>query len=101
MSATHATLLELVLVCDERKTWVEDGAASLEMWLATHVGIAWRTAAQYVRVARALEARPTVSEKFFAGALSWDKVQALAVFTTPEDESAWAEKATWTTVAVL
>jgi hypothetical protein len=101
MSATHATLLELVLVCDERKTWVEDGAASLESWLATQVGIAWRTAAQYVRVARTLEERPTISQKFFAGALSWDKVRALVVFTTPEDESEWAEKATWTTTATL
>src|SRR4029078_2812026 len=48
-----ATLMDLILVCDERKTWFEDGAQSLESWLATDAGIAWRTAAECVRVARA------------------------------------------------
>src|SRR5947209_3724402 len=75
-NATVATKLELISICDERKTWVEDGCASMESWVAQRLGVAWRTGADLVRAARALEDRPTLAEAFASGALSWDKLRA-------------------------
>jgi hypothetical protein len=57
-NATVATKLELISLCEERKTWVEDGCASMENWVAQRLGVAWRTGAELVRTARALEVRP-------------------------------------------
>jgi hypothetical protein len=92
-NASRSTLLELVAVCEERKTWVEDGAPSIESWVAMRLGIAWRTAAELVRVARATQALPKVSTVFATGALSWDKMRAVAVVATPDDDAEWAEAA--------
>jgi len=100
-NATVATKLELISICDERKTWVEDGCASMENWVAQRLGVAWRSAAELVRVARALEDRPALCDSFAAGGLSWDKLRALVVVTTPDDESEWAERAPAMTVAEL
>jgi hypothetical protein len=100
-SATIATKLELISICDERKTWVEDGCASMESWIAQRLGVAWRTGAELLRVARALESRPALTELFASGGLSWDKLRALVVFTTPSDEAEWAERAPAMTVAEL
>ena len=85
-NATVATKLELISICDERKTWAEDGCASMESWVAQRLGVAWRTGAEMVRVARALEERPVLAETFASGARSWDKVRALVVVATPDDE---------------
>src|SRR5438067_1652413 len=60
----------------ERKVWAEDGCASVESWVAMRLGMAWRTAAEMVRVARSLDERPAIAEVFASGALSWDKVRA-------------------------
>src|SRR5438874_7323624 len=100
-NATVATKLELISVCDERKTWVEDGCASMENWVAQRLGVAWRTGAELVRVARALEERVVQAEAFASGALSWDKLRALVQLTTPENEADWTERAPAMAVAEL
>jgi len=100
-NATVATKLELISICDERKTWVEDGCASMESWVAQRLGVAWRTGADLVRAARALEDRPTLAEAFASGALSWDKLRALVQISTPDDEAGWTTKALAMTVAEL
>jgi hypothetical protein len=100
-NATVATKLELISLCEERKTWVEDGCASMENWVAQRLGVAWRTGAELVRTARALEERPVLAEAFASGALSWDKLRALVTITTPENDGEWTEKAPSMTVAEL
>jgi len=100
-NATVATKLELISICDERKTWIEDGCASMESWVAQRLGVAWRTGAELVRAARALEERPALAEAFASGALSWDKLRALVQITTPDDEAEWVAKAPTMTVAAL
>ena len=100
-AAVRATLLELVLVCEERKVWAEDGAPSMESWLAMQLGVAWRTAAEICRVARAQEDLPALSALFSSGAISWDKLRALATVATPEDEAEWASCAPETSVSHL
>ena len=100
-NSTRATLLELIRVCDERKLWAEDGCASIESWVAMRLGVAWRTGAEMVRVARSLEERPAIASVFASGLLSWDKVRALSVFTSAESDAEWAEAAPDTSVSVL
>ncbi|MCU1449460.1 MAG: hypothetical protein JWP02_1630, partial [Acidimicrobiales bacterium] len=100
-NATRSALLELVVACDERKVWVEDGCASLESWLATRLGVAWRTTAELVRVARRLEDLPRVAAVFADGGLSWDKVRAVAAVATAETDESWAESAPSTAVCHL
>ena len=60
-NAARAALVELVSVCEERKVWAEDGSPSMESWLAGRLGIAWRSAAEVVRVARAGSRSPAVT----------------------------------------
>src|SRR5437764_11599124 len=100
-SSARSTLLELIRVCEERKIWAEDGCASIQSWLAMRLGMAWRTAAEMVRVARSLDERPAIASVFASGALSWDKVRALSVFTFPESDAQWAEAAPETSVSTL
>ena len=100
-AAVRAALLELVLVCEERKVWVEDGAPSLESWLSMQLGVAWRTSAEICRVARAGEDLPALSSLFSSGAISWDKLRALATVATPDDEAEWASCAPETSVSHL
>ena len=100
-NATRRSLLELIVVCEERKVWAEDGSPSIESWLAGRLGIAWRSAAELVRVARGLGDLPAVAAAFASGALSWDKVRALATVATPESDDAWAEAAPRMSVSAL
>ena len=60
-NAARAALLERGSVCEERKVWAEDGSPSMESWLAGRLGIAWRSAAEVVRVARAGSRSPAVT----------------------------------------
>src|SRR5437588_4566112 len=101
VSSAQATLLELIRACEERKVWAEDGCCSIQSWVAMQLGVAWRTAAEMVRVARSLEERPAIASAFASGALSWDKVRALSVFTTPSSDADWAEAAPETRVSTL
>src|SRR5437762_9639183 len=100
-NSARSTLLELIRACEERKIWAEDGCPSIQSWVAMQLGVAWRTAAEMVRVAKSLEERPAIASVFASGALSWDKVRALAVFTTPESDADWAEAAPETPVSML
>src|SRR5438067_9282258 len=100
-NAVRSARLELIQVCDERKAWVEDGCPSLESWLGMRLGIAWRTAAEWVRVARALSELPAVSAAFSSGAISWDKVRALAMVARPETDAELAEVAPQIAVSQL
>src|SRR5947207_15013080 len=82
-NAVRSSLVELVRACDERKLWAEDGCPSIESWLAMRLGVAWRNAAELVRVARSLEHRPAIAGLCSTRALAWAKVPALAILTTP------------------
>jgi hypothetical protein len=99
--ASAAAKLELLSLCEERKVWVEDGCASMESWVAMHLGVAWRTAAEWMRVARGLDDRPVLAETFAQGGLSWDKLRAVVTLSTLDDEGEWAQKAPAMTVAEL
>ena len=70
-------LFQSVRVADDRNLWSEDGAASLEAWLAARLGIADKSAARYVRLARALRDLPAIAAALERGEISLDKADAL------------------------
>src|SRR5437763_14720280 len=92
-NAVRSSLLELVSVCEERKLWAEDGASSIECWVAMRLGTSWRTAAELVRVARAVVPLPAVAASFSSGSLSWDRLRCLATIADPDSEAEWARAA--------
>src|SRR5947209_17716047 len=92
-NAVRASLLELVSVCEERKRWAEDGASSMECWVAMRLGLSWRSAAELVRVARAVVPLPAIAAAFSSGSLSWDRLRSLATIADADSDAEWARTA--------
>ena len=92
LSATHAALLEILAVIDERQLWRSDGCGSMADWVSFRFGVSRKTAHGWTDTARALGDLPHLSEAFASGELSWDKTTAVSVLATPEtDEDITAE----------
>jgi hypothetical protein len=93
MAAASALCLRAVASYDDRKLWKRDGATSMSSWLAGRYGLAWGTAREWVRVARALRGLPAIAEAFAEGRISWDQLRPLTRFATPESDERWANEA--------
>jgi hypothetical protein len=85
LDAATARLLALIREFDTRGGW-NTGFRSCAEWLAWRVGLDLHTARERVRVARALETLPRLSEALARGELSYSKVRALTRVATPETE---------------
>lgn len=92
-SATHAALLDVLTVLDEREAWRADGAASNEDWISFKFGISHRTAHAWTETARTLKDLPHLAGAFAAGSLSFDKTRAVAQVATPVDDRERTEEA--------
>ena len=75
INAATCEWLGLVAEADERGAW--QGHASCVAWLGWLCGIGRATAADHVRVARALRDLPAIRGAFASGALSFSQVRAL------------------------
>ena len=91
--ALEAQFLLLVAAFDRREGWAGDGVRSCAHWLSWRCGISLHAARERVRVARALEQLPRLSEAFGTGRISYSKVRAVTRVATPEDESTWLDLA--------
>ncbi|HJV05003.1 MAG TPA: DUF222 domain-containing protein [Actinomycetota bacterium] len=60
ITAATSDLLREVARLDREGGWKRDGATSMTAWLAGRYGVAWGTAREWVRVARALEDLPAI-----------------------------------------
>ncbi len=87
LAAAECRWLELVAEFDRRKAYEAWGCISCAYWLSWHCGLDLRSARDKVRVARALEDLPLISEKFGAGSLSYSKVRAITRVATPSTEA--------------
>ena len=94
-------LFQFVRAADDRNLWIEDGAASLEAWLAMRLGIAHRSAARYVRLARALKDLPETAAALERGEISLDKADVLVRLATAATETILLEEASSLSVAQL
>jgi hypothetical protein len=80
--ATHQKLLRFLSVIDEQERWREDFSHSMIDWVVARFSVDRRTAAEWVRVARALRGLPAISEVVAEGRLSWDQLAPLTEFAT-------------------
>ncbi|HWC13895.1 MAG TPA: DUF222 domain-containing protein, partial [Actinomycetota bacterium] len=101
LAATHAALLEILSVVDERELWRGDGCCSFEDWISFSFGISRKTAHEWVDAARALTDLPHLAGAFAGGELSWDKVRAVTAMASPECDQELAEQARTTEVRHL
>lgn len=86
ISAATCDWLGYVAEADRRGVW--SGFASCAAWLSWRCGLGLGTAADHLRVARALIDLPVVREHFASGSLSYSQVRALirGAGLVPEDE---------------
>ena len=86
MSAAMCEWLGYVAEADRRGVW--SGFASCAAWLSWRCGIGLGTAADQVRVARAMVDLPVIRSHFASGSLSYSQVRALVrgAGLLPEDE---------------
>lgn len=74
---------------DRRRLFERDGHLSAASWLATTFKVAWGTAREHVRIARALEEMPETRQALDAGELSMSAVRVL-VATRDADPPAFS-----------
>ena len=86
IQAATYRLLVLIREFDARGGW-DSGFQSCAHWLNWRTGLDLGAARKKIRVARALEALPMISDSMRGGELSYSKVRALTRVATPETEA--------------
>ena len=84
IQAATYELLVMIRAFDQREGW--SGFKSCAHWLNWRIGLALGAAREKVRVARALEDLPLLSDAMRRGQLSYSKVRALTRVATPANE---------------
>jgi hypothetical protein len=100
-SAGLARVCDLIGEVDVRQSWMADGARSLTDWVAARLRVRHSSAAQLVVVARRLVDLPVLRERFSAGELSLDQVDAISRVATPDTEADLIDKALGMSAAAL
>jgi hypothetical protein len=101
MSAIHRQVLSLVALADERGDWREDGANDMAGWLCARLGLRSGNAAEWVRVAHALESLPECGRAYAEGRLAWDQVRPLTEFARADLDADQAADAVGSSAAFL
>ena len=101
LAATHAALLDILSVVDERELWRSDGCCSFEDWVCYRFGVSRKTAHEWVDGARTLGELPHLADAFADGELSWDKVKAVSALASPETDGSLTAEARTTDVVYL
>ena len=79
--------LELLGEFDRTRGWARHGLANCAQWLNWQCGINGSAAREKVRVARALDDLPKISDSFRQGRVSYSKVRAMTRVATPDNEA--------------
>ena len=87
LNAATYRFLMLVGEFDREKAYERHGLANTAQWLNWQCGIGSVAAREKVRVARALEQLPEISDAFATGEISYSKVRAMTRVATPANES--------------
>jgi hypothetical protein len=101
LAAATCRYLLLLAEFDRRDGWAGWGIRSCAQWLSWKCGLSPATAREQVRVARALDGLPVVTQAFSAGRLSYSKVRALTRVATLDSEAELVETALVSTAAQL
>lgn len=90
---TSVPLLEKIYEYEVRELYKEDGARSIEDWIAFRRGCSPATAREHATLARALASLPLLKEALRSGRLSWDRAVLICGVASPDDESYWVGEA--------
>jgi hypothetical protein len=93
MAALAGLVVLLTGELDRREGWRADGATSVEDWLVERTGVSMPTARTYSHVGERLFDLPHLASGLSSGALSLDKVRAVADVATPETDREIADAA--------
>ena len=85
-AATHL-LLMLIAEYDRREAWAAGGFSSCAHFLGVRIGCGRVAAREKVRVARALQDLPAISQAMARGEVSYSKVRAMTRIATPQNEA--------------
>ena len=83
--AAHYRFLVLIREFDRLGGWGDQGCVSCAHWLSWRCGISLHTGREKLRVAKALESLPEVSEAFEQGRISYSKARAITRIATDEN----------------
>src|SRR6202035_4099735 len=78
---------------NRRQAYLDEGATSLESWIAQSLGASVATARSYSHVAEKSEDLPNLMGAMSAGQISFDKVRAVVDVATPETDQALCAQA--------
>ncbi len=101
LMAGAAAVCEWLVVADRGQLFLGDGSPDLVQWLSARFGLRHATAAQLVRVAHRLQDLPALRERFAAGELSLDQVDAISKLATPDTETVLIEECLGLSTAAL
>ncbi len=99
LNAATYRFLALVAEFDRGKAYERHGLANTAQWLNWQCGIGPVAAREKVRVARALENLPEISDAFAKGEFSYSKVRAMTRVATAANESVLVHIARYGTAA--
>lgn len=84
----HAQICDWLIEADVSQQFLADGARDLAQWVSARFDLRHSTAGQLVRVSRRLRDLPLLRERFAAGEMSLDQVDAISKLATPSTEEA-------------
>jgi hypothetical protein len=87
LAAAECRWLLMVAEFDRRKGYEQWGCWCASQWLGWKCGLADRAAQEKVRVGRALDDLPAITEAFAKGELSYSQVRALTRVAEPATEA--------------
>jgi hypothetical protein len=87
LAAAECRRMLLIAEFDRRAGYEQWGCPTCSHWLNWQCGLDMRAARDRVRVARALEGLPVITEAFAAGRLRYSKARARVRVATAENES--------------
>lgn len=88
LAALAGRIVLLAAELDRREAWRDEGATSVEAWLAQRCSVSAATARAWAHVGHRLSELPALAGALCEGALSFDQVRAVADAARPENEAA-------------
>ena len=93
IASRFGQLLAVMGELDRRQGWRAEGATSGAAWAAQRLGVSESTGRAWSHVAARLADLPHLAQGLRVGAISFDKVRAVADIATPETDAAFLRKA--------
>ncbi len=101
LASLAGRIVLLAAELDRREGWRDEGATSLEAWLAERCSVSPATARAWAHVGTRLFDLPQLADGLAAGTVSFDQVRAVVDVARPENEAALVAQASECSVRQL